>query len=144
MPARCPAPGGSRVASYTAGMPSTSRPAGCQTSPAAESWPPNGTRAAGAASGGRGPVGRGTRAVAAERDGADGAPAPVSGLAVVHAVRPPIRQASSTRVAVRLGLRGARGLIMPKPYSQRRPAHVTYRASRLYIRDPNVGGERTT
>ena len=50
---------------------------------------------------------------------------------VVHAASPLTRQASSAVAAARRVLRGARRLIIPKPYSQRQAAHVTYRTSRL-------------
>jgi hypothetical protein len=122
------------VASYTAGMPSTSRPAGCQ--PPAEPGPVNGARAAGAGSGGRGPVGRGPAAAEAEeRDAAGGDPVPFPAgpvsPAVVQAASPLARQVSSAAAAARRALRGASRLIIPKPYSQRRLAHVTYPTSRL-------------
>jgi hypothetical protein len=49
----------------------------------------------------------------------------------VHAASPLSRQVSSAAAAARRVLRGARRLIIPKPYSQRQVAHVTYRTSRL-------------
>ena len=102
----------------------------------------NGTRGAGGGNGGRGLA---LRAGAVARDRTDGESVlvlsgPLS-APVVQAASPTTRQAGSTVAAARLLPRGTNRLIIPKPYSQCRLTHVTYPASRLYIRDPGVGAD---